>query len=476
MPEAIATTKRKFHKILDSLSNTSSTSVPLTPSSSESASTNTPALSARERLEAASERARKRIRSSGSGVSLATFSTNNASTTSLPRKVPIAGAAPSKDKTKTNTLPNFAPWSQDAFLVRLKTFSNVSLWHPKPSALSEVHWAKRGWICSGVNTVSCKGGCERRVVVNTEAVRRHAVHDDEADEFHDKEEEEDEAAFENALVARYKDEIVKGHAESCLWRKAGCKDDIYRLSLVRPGIWQPDLRKRYRSLVGNSSSIIDVTTQSVPRDKDADERKLLSVENLFEDLPSDILAADSSDTGLNAKALDIALHGWQGSSSSGNDLLSCESCFQRIGLWMYQPGYDASKASAESEDGEDEGSVSTINLVEMHREHCPWRNAASQHATGSLAGLNGCQILRQVVSSYAREQRRRSEEQQRAERSESEQQDGSDGVDDTVSVAPSLSRQEIERQDKERESKLKKLKAMFSVKRRSGKSAAQKVL
>lgn len=356
-------------------------------------------------------------------------------------------------------IPNFSPWSQETFLARLKTFSKVSYWHPKPEVIGEVHWAKRGWSCVDLNTVACKGGCERRVVVKLDTmgtvVKKALANDDD-----DEEEEVDEAELEQALAERYQDEIVNGHTETCLWRKAACKDDIYRLSLVRPVVWKPLLQEGYTSLLGVSKSIKNITLKSA----NAIDTAYLPYERLASELPADALPPTETDPNLKAKALEIALHGWRGSCEFRADLLHCETCFQRIGLWMYQPGYKPGKPSNEpnennEEDEEDE--IAVIDLTEMHREHCPWRNAVSQKATGSLEGLNACQILHRVVSTWTREQRRKSDEQQRGV-SEDLHAPGSPEVE-----TPKLSREEVERQDKERESRLRKLKRMFTVKRLS---------
>jgi hypothetical protein len=64
------------------------------------------------------------------------------------------------------------------------------------------------------------------------------------------------------------------------------------------------------------------------------------------------------------------------------------------------------------------------------------------------------------VSTWTKEQRRKSNEQQ-------EFVEDVESVDDLEVERPKLSREEIERQDKERESKLRKLKKMFTVKRSS---------
>ncbi|KAM0723498.1 hypothetical protein Q7P37_000485 [Cladosporium fusiforme] len=465
MPEAIATSKRKFHKLLDSITAASNTLPPSQQRDNANGANANASLTAREKMELASDRASKRLRSSTSSASLSTTlgsslrRSANASTTSLPRTMgssKVIRVDPRDDK----QIPNFSPWSQETFLARLKTFSKVSNWHPKPEAIGEIHWAKRGWSCVDLNTVACKGGCERRVVVKLDTmgtvVKKALASETEAGAAaEDEEEEVDEAELEQALAERYKDEIVEGHTETCLWRKAACKDDIYRLSLVRPVVWKPQLSERYKSLLGVSKSIKDVVIKSIS----TSDTTFLPTERLVAELPQDVLSVSDDDASLKARALEIALHGWRGSSDFHADLLHCETCFQRIGLWMYQPGYKPGKKPSDNDDEEEE-EIATIDLVEMHREHCPWRNATTQKATGGLAGLNASQIMHRVVSTYAREQRRRSDEQNRGV--EDVQTPGSPEVE-----VPKLSREEIERQDKERESRLRKLKRMFTVKRSS---------
>jgi hypothetical protein len=472
MPEAIATSKRKFHKLLDSITSSSNTvSSSQQRDNVSAANANTP-LTAREKMDLASDRARKRLRSSTSSASLSatlgsSFTrTANTSTMSLPHNVP--GIKTITDGTNQDKhIPNFAPWSQETFLARLKTFSKVSNWHPKPEPISEIHWAKRGWSCVDLNTVACKGGCERRVVVRLDtmgSVVKKALAGDVEDTGDDEEEEEevDEAELEQALAERYKNEIVEGHTETCLWRKAACKDDIYRLSLVRPVVWKPQLLESYTSLLGMSQSIKDIKVKSA----NSTDAAFLPCERLMAELPTDVIPNTDTETSLKAKALEIALHGWRGSSEFRADLLHCETCFQRIGLWMYQPGYKPGKQTDEPDENDDEDGNAVIDLVEMHREHCPWRNAATQNATGGLAGLNACQILHRVVSTYAREQRRKSDEQRGVP-------DESEAPGSPLAERPKPSREEIELQDKERESKLKRLKKMFTVKRSSKLGAPQ---
>ncbi len=85
---------------------------------------------------------------------------------------------------KTGEMPNYAPWSREQFLDRLKTFRDVGSWSPKPDRVNEVQWAKRGWQCVGRECVGCVGGCERHVCIKLGASEHQGKGEegDEADE------------------------------------------------------------------------------------------------------------------------------------------------------------------------------------------------------------------------------------------------------------------------------------------------------
>jgi len=55
----------------------------------------------------------------------------------------------------TEEPPKYAPWDRVAFLKRLKSFSNLTDWTPKPAKVNEVEWAKRGWVCQKLERVRC---------------------------------------------------------------------------------------------------------------------------------------------------------------------------------------------------------------------------------------------------------------------------------------------------------------------------------
>ncbi|KAH0290433.1 zf-C3HC-domain-containing protein [Aureobasidium namibiae CBS 147.97] len=450
MPEALATTKRKFHKLLDSRFGTPSAPAAATPPRPISQGT------------IGSEPATKRIRSSDSTASLAT-SLRTKTVTTKSSINPVRGES------------NFAPWSHDAFVKRLRSFGPVTMWHPKPDAVGEVEWAKRGWWCVDTNTVGCKGGCGQRLLVKVEPiVKRRRVQEEEGEDEEDRDEEENQQELEQALVDKYRELIVEAHSEDCLWRKAGCKDDIYRLPIVKTTVWQPELRARYQSLLSIAPSLANLTLQ--PADLTPSPTKILA------NLPSALLnTAEEENTDQDTemseetkqKALQIAISGWRGSTESSTQLLSCSACFQRIGLWMYQPDYKPHRFSTDDDD-EDSPQDRSLHLIQLHREHCPWRNSTTQAATGNYAGKCAYEILLDVLDRYIDEQRRRSRgtiQGTVAGEVESDAGVTEDGREslalETLPSMPELSRTETEKLDRERLSKLRRLKTVLGFKRRA---------
>ncbi|KAL8822148.1 MAG: hypothetical protein Q9191_007108 [Dirinaria sp. TL-2023a] len=186
MPTALSTTKRKFHKLLDSISNASSTS--LAPEhDTKNASTPT--------LPTNSESPAKRLKTARP-VSAIIPSTMRPPTTPVRHSMVVSKPAATSTSSATNEepkAPNFVPWDRDQFLARLKTFRHVDKWMSKPEQINEVQWAKRGWSCVGRERVGCVGGCGREVVVKLEDDPLEPSEDPEADSTEkDKEEEEEE--------------------------------------------------------------------------------------------------------------------------------------------------------------------------------------------------------------------------------------------------------------------------------------------
>lgn len=113
--------------------------------------------------------------------------------------------------------PKYAPWDRDAFLERLKSFSNLTDWAPKPARVNEVEWAKRGWTCQKSERVRC---CLCNVEILVKLNKK---------EVDGKEQPVYVASqIEDALVSKYAEMIISSHAEHCLWRQRGCDGMIVR--------------------------------------------------------------------------------------------------------------------------------------------------------------------------------------------------------------------------------------------------------
>lgn len=184
MPYALSTTKRKFNKILDSISNASN-----------------PSLSSIDNQHTAVKKPRLRQ---------APLESNENSNSS--------GPTMTEDDHKP---PNFAPWDRTQFLQRLETFRHVDKWMGKPEKVNEVQWARRGWSCVGKERVGCVGGCGKEAVIQLEedgTVDRDRVADLSADA-------EDQGLWregaQDELVMKYAEIITTGHEVNCLWRRRG---------------------------------------------------------------------------------------------------------------------------------------------------------------------------------------------------------------------------------------------------------------
>jgi hypothetical protein len=242
---ALATQKRKFHKLLDNLTASASSSTTSLARTLNDTNASTRSLSAdpalpeppskRSRVSDVSDNStmgrdndRPRIVSGSERIRALQeklFTARNRGVGSIERSSPAPAGAGIRGVTNASTPaklstprkePNFQPYSQEQFLGRLRTFADVKRWTNKPDGIGEVQWAKRGWVCDTWNTVACKGGCEQRVAIKLYPKRKDAQ-GKEMDLTEDLTEDADEA-----LVERYRELIVDGHYEDCLWRKRGC--------------------------------------------------------------------------------------------------------------------------------------------------------------------------------------------------------------------------------------------------------------
>lgn len=148
MSYALESKKRKFHRVLESISK------PLTPDNAPKPAPAT-ATTVQDRLSA--------------NLSIKKVRLASADRSDLPAVrnsiYKISRPAHRRGSANSNKRPTFVPWDRERFLERLETFRRVDRWTSKPSPINEVQWAKRGWICTDVMRVTCASDCGGAVVV-----------------------------------------------------------------------------------------------------------------------------------------------------------------------------------------------------------------------------------------------------------------------------------------------------------------------
>jgi hypothetical protein len=117
------------------------------------------------------------------------------------------------------------------------------------------------------------------------------------------------------------------------------------------------------------------------------------IEDILKKLPANIFGPDANEE-LPSSSTDIvaflfAIFGWAGVSESNIAMAVCNHCFQRNGMWLCAD--DRLKEMSKKLDVPIE--TLRLNLVESHREHCPWKNPQTQRnpSDGPIANMAGWQ-------------------------------------------------------------------------------------
>ena len=269
--------KRKFDRILESLTDGSS-------------STRTPLNARNNTLTAnASSDASKRRRITPTSI------TKSASTTAL--------------------TGHYLPSSRPAFRERLETFRQVTQWHvPSTEAINAAEWAKRGWICIDRDTVFC-GPCKERLTVDLDLENGRLHEPDATDEAADEEGYSLTKDVYDALIKRYQEMIVTAHADTCPWRKRGCDSSVQRVEgLLNANNAIAGMKERYNSIATA-----------------ADEVPKVILPDRFSS--KEIAEAGIEDTAVSSDVLALATCGWQRKCA---DVVECKHCFRSLGLWLYR--------------------------------------------------------------------------------------------------------------------------------------------
>lgn len=200
-------TKRKFNTLLNGIGNKSTTSL----ASKEVNNTDEDSQTKKRRVSDNFSISSIEMPSLGTRRSLEAIKKRKLVTSALPAPEP----------------PKFAPWDRDAFLQRLKSFSNITDWTPKPARVNEVEWAKRGWVCQKQERVRC---CLCNVEILVKLNRKEVDGKEEpvyvADRIGGSKSTSvrkyANSSAEAALVDKYVELIITSHSEGCLWRNRGC--------------------------------------------------------------------------------------------------------------------------------------------------------------------------------------------------------------------------------------------------------------
>jgi len=146
-------------------------------------------------------------------------------------------------------------------------------------------------------------------------------------------------------------------------------DEIYHIPIPNRSKSSAELLDRYESFKAISSDLPLLENITYPDPPVSDV--LARISSSFWDT-HDVPISPS-----NIVAFTFALFGWSGVSESKIALATCNHCFQRIGLWLSN---DARLKEMSTKLDVPIESL-RLNLLESHREHCPWKNPVTQGNT-----------------------------------------------------------------------------------------------
>lgn len=162
-------TKRKFNALIQGIGARSSTqakSGPDAASSDVSLPTSSTFSSGSMALDAELLAKRRRLGLAGAPAAKAGNGTNSGTSNG---PTTISGVVLRKwsqhgSSKESQEASKYSPSDRGALLRRLATFQELTDWTPKPERVSEIEWAKRGWVCQGKERVRCML-CHKELVV-----------------------------------------------------------------------------------------------------------------------------------------------------------------------------------------------------------------------------------------------------------------------------------------------------------------------
>ena len=149
-------------------------------------------------------------------------------------------------------------------------------------------------------------------------------------------------------------------------------DEIYHIPIPSRAKSTAELLDRYQSFKAIASDLPLLENISYPSPP---------ISEILERIPTSFWNASNSTTTYepptspsDITAFAFAIFGWSGLSESRIALATCNHCFQRIGLWLSND----KRLKEMSEKLSIPIESLRLNLLESHREHCPWKNPVTQ--------------------------------------------------------------------------------------------------
>lgn len=155
-------TKRKFNALLQGLSSprpTSTSDHPRKTADITAAGGTTASYSSQPSTPSQPPKKRRMgILTDGADATSSLPSLASISSLRRPLQTPAPAAKPPEVASR------YCPGDREQLLRRLASFQEITNWAPKPDRVSEIEWAKRGWVCNGKERVRC-ALCHKELVV-----------------------------------------------------------------------------------------------------------------------------------------------------------------------------------------------------------------------------------------------------------------------------------------------------------------------
>ncbi|KAK9322480.1 C3HC zinc finger-like-domain-containing protein [Lipomyces orientalis] len=226
-----------------------------------------------------------------------------------------------------DTRPMYAPWSREKLLKRVSTFSLAECswdYDPTKSITSPLLWARCGWTCA-------RDDLTGRTIVKCELCSASR-------------------SFEEVIESHIPDArglldasrtIKTTHAETCLWRKRGCDDKLYSLSL---SLNLESAQKEFANRLQHLLLAPFLATVEVIAPCAVDENVLAKYRNQL-----GLESPSAYEHKIFERAFVLALAGWECADST----VTCSQCFK-----TYTPGENT-----------------PFDAVKAHVGYCPWATA-----------------------------------------------------------------------------------------------------